>query len=79
MVKVALYLRWLSTEKFQNYVTVKGGCVPSKNKFKTQINNRLRWLASDINFKLLRTGCPIAHGTTFKFHIVFFSILFFVI
>ena len=25
-------------------------------------NNRLRWLASDISFQLLHTGCPIAHG-----------------
>ena len=25
-------------------------------------NNKLRWLASDINFKLLlHTGCPITH------------------
>ena len=58
----ALHLRWLTTEKFQNYETVKGGCTPSKYKFKTQRNNKLRWLASDINFKLLSTGCPIAHG-----------------
>ena len=43
-MKVALHLRWLSTEKFQNNEAVKGGCIPSKNK--------LRWLASDINFKL---------------------------
>ena len=35
-VNVALHLRWLTTEKFQNYETVKGGCIPSKNKFKTQ-------------------------------------------
>ena len=27
-------------------------------------NNKLRWLASDINFKLLHTGCPIAHDAT---------------
>ena len=36
MNKLALHLRWLTTEKFQNYETVKGGCISSKNKFKTQ-------------------------------------------
>ena len=56
-IKVALHLRWLTTEKFQNYETVKGGCMPSENKFRTQKNNKLRWLASDINFKLLHTEC----------------------
>ena len=59
---MALHLRWLTTEKFQNNETVKGGCITSKNKFKTRINNKLRWLTSDINFKLLHTGCPIAHA-----------------
>ena len=48
--------------QFQNYETVRGGCIPSKHKFKTQENDKSRWLASDINFKLLHTGCPIAHG-----------------
>ena len=66
MVKVALHIRWLTTEKFQNDETVKGGCIPSKNKFKTQKYNRLRWLVSDINFKLLHTGCPNAHEQTYK-------------
>ena len=33
--------------------------VSSKHK-----NTKLRWLASDINSKLLHTGCPIAHGNT---------------
>ena len=66
MVNVALYLRWLTTEKFQSYETVKDGCIPSRNKFKTQKNNKLRWLASVINFKLLRTGCPIVHAFTAK-------------
>ena len=61
VVNQALLLSWLTTEKFQNYETVKGGRIPSKNKFKTQKNSKLRWLASDINFKLLRTGCPITH------------------
>ena len=65
-VNVALHLRWLTTEKLQNYETVKGGCITSTNEFKTQINNKLRWLASVINFKLLHTGCPIAHAFTAK-------------
>ena len=38
------------------------GCIPSKYKFKTQKYNKLRWLASDLNFKMLHTGCPNAHG-----------------
>ena len=61
---MALHLSWLTTEKFQNYETVKGGCIPSKDKFKIQKKNKLRWLASDIDFKLLHTECPIAHGNT---------------
>ena len=60
---MALHLRLLTTEKFENYETVKDGRIPSKDKFKDK-NNKLRWLASDINFKLLHTGCPIAHGVT---------------
>ena len=35
-IKVALHLRWLATEKIQNYETIKGGCAASKNKFNTQ-------------------------------------------
>ena len=35
-VKVALHLRWLTTENFQNYETMKGGCMPNENKLKTQ-------------------------------------------
>ena len=57
-LKVAHY------RKFQNYETVKGGCIPSKNKFKTQKYIKLMWLASDINFKRLHTGCSIAHEET---------------
>ena len=49
--KMALHLRWLTTEKFQNYETVKDGCIPNKNKFKTQKANKLRWLAADIKFQ----------------------------
>ena len=67
---VALHLRWLTTEKFQRYETVKGGCIPSKNKFEPQKNNKLRWLASDINFKLLDTGYPFAHGPRNRLRIV---------
>ena len=47
--------------------TVKGNYIPSKNKFKTQKHNKLRWLASNINFKLLHTGCPIAHDLNTEF------------
>ena len=65
-IKVALHLRWLTTEKFQSYETVKGGCIPSKNKFETQKNIELRWLPSDINSKLLHTGCPITHDFLLK-------------
>ena len=35
MVKVALHLKCLTTEKFQNYETAKGGCggcIPSNKK-----------------------------------------------
>ena len=28
---------------------------------KLKKSNKLRWLASDMNFKLLHTRCPIAH------------------
>ena len=42
--------------KFQNYETVRGSCIPSKNDFKTQKKIKLRWLASDINSKLLDTA-----------------------
>ena len=65
MVKVALHLRWLTTEKIKNYQTVIGRCIPSKYKFKTQKYNKFRRLVmSDLNFNLLHTGCPNAHGLT---------------
>ena len=52
-----MHLTLVTTEKFQNYETVKGDCIPSKTKFKTQKkNNKLRWIASDIDFKLVHTG-----------------------
>ena len=50
--------------KNSNYETVKGGCITSKYKFKTQMYNKVRWLASDLNFTLLHTGCPNAHDLT---------------
>ena len=53
-------------QKFQNYETVQGGSIPCKKKFKTKINTKLRWLTPDVNFKLLQTGCPIAHGNTMQ-------------
>ena len=28
-------------------------------------NNELRWFATGINFKLLHTGCPIAHDESY--------------
>ena len=31
---------------------MEGSYIPIKNEFKTQKNNKLRWLPSDINFKL---------------------------
>ena len=65
-VKVALHLRWCTTEKFNNYEKLKGGCIPSKNKFNTQKNNNLRWLPSVMHFKLLHSGCPITHAFTAK-------------
>ena len=46
---------------FQNYETVKGGCIPSKYEFKTQKYNKIRWLASAINFEPLHIRCPIVH------------------
>ena len=35
---------------------LKGGCVLSKNKFKTQKNNKLRWLATDMNLNCYTLG-----------------------
>ena len=47
--------------KFQNYETVRGGCVYQAKISSKHKNTKLRWLASDIYFKLLHIGCPIAH------------------
>ena len=55
------YEKFFKLESY--YETVKGGCFPSEYKFKTQKYNKLRWLASDLNFKLLHTGCPNAHAS----------------
>ena len=55
-------LKGAQYRKTFNITRVEGSCIPSKSKFKTQINNELRWLASAINLKLLHTGCPIANG-----------------
>ena len=59
---MALHIKWLTTKNFRNRETVKGSCIPSKNKFTTHKTNELRWLASDINFKLLHIGFPSAHA-----------------
>ena len=48
---------------------VKGVCIPSKNKLKTQKYTELRWLASEITFKLLNTGCSIDHAFYFNLKI----------
>ena len=48
--------------------------MPSKNNFKAQKHNKLMWLASDINFKVLHTGCPIAHGATAAIKILLCSL-----
>ena len=42
--------------KFQDYETLKGGCVRSKNKFKTQKKSKLRWLATDRNLNCYTLG-----------------------
>ena len=62
-IEVALHLRWLTTEKFQNNETVKVVVYQVKMSSKHK-NKKLRWLESDVNFKLLHTGCRIAHGMT---------------
>ena len=50
---------------FQDYETVTGGCIRCKISSKHK-NIKLRWFASNINSKLLRTGCPIPHGINLK-------------
>ena len=63
-IAVAPHLRGFTTHKFQNNETVKCGCIPSKNEFKTQKHTKLRSLASDTNLKVLQTWCPIVHGSS---------------
>ena len=46
---------------------MKGGCIPSKDNFKKQKNNKLRWFATDINVKLLHNWCPIVHACIYLF------------
>ena len=51
-----LQLSWLCT---------KGGSLLKKFKITKQLTqnyNKIRWLASDLNFKLLHTGCPNAYA-----------------
>ena len=52
-----LHLRWLTVAcvavlKISELRNSGRFCVLSKNKFKAQKSNKLRWLAADINFKL---------------------------
>ena len=51
-----LHLRWLITEKFQNYETLKGGCVRSKKSSRHKKSNKLRWLATDMNLNCYTLG-----------------------
>ena len=46
---------------FQNYETVKGGCIPSKNEFKIHLNAKLRWLIADMISKCYTLGV-LSHG-----------------
>ena len=62
--RVALHLRWLVTEKFQNNETVKGRCIPNKNECKTQ---KISVKVAN-KFKLLHAGCPITHDFSSIFH-----------
>ena len=60
-IKVNLNLNVAHYRKIQHYKTMKGGFIQIKNMF-TRKNNKLRRLGTDIDFKLLHIGCPIAHG-----------------
>ena len=46
--------------KISNYETLNGGCVRSKNKFKTK-KQEVKLAHYGYKFKLLHTGSPIAH------------------
>ena len=63
----ALWLMWICTKggslpKIQNYETMKGGYLYQVKKVQNTKNIKL--YTSDINFKLLYAGCPIAHAFT---------------
>ena len=58
-------------QRFRNYETVRGSCIDSKH----QKNAKLRWLAAEINFKLLNTRCPIAHELNYQMGLHFPFIL----
>ena len=62
VVVVIVVVVVVATLRYLGLCREASGCIPSKNKFKTQKNNKLRWLASDIKFKILHTGCPIARS-----------------
>ena len=54
-----LHLRWLTTENFKitkHGKVMKSKILRSKNKFKAQKNNKLRWLATDINLNCYTLG-----------------------
>ena len=58
---------WICTKggslpKIQNYETMKGGYLYQVKKVQNTKNIKL--YTSDINFKLLYAGCPIAHAFT---------------
>ena len=56
-----MQLRWLNTENLK--ITKQGKVVVFQVKISSkQKHTKLGWFASDINFKPLHTGCPIAHG-----------------
>ena len=57
MIKVGLNLRWLTTENFKITNCEKWLYYVQKTK-----KNKLRWPATDLDFILLHTGCPIAHA-----------------
>ena len=42
-------------------VVYQGGCIPNNKNQNTTKNNKSRWLATDMNFKLLHTGFPITY------------------
>ena len=64
LIKKLLVLKWTKFHvKLRNFYCY--GLI-QVSYIKKRVNNKLRGLASDIEFKLLRTGCPIAHATILK-------------